>query len=86
MQTFAKQLSELDDYALAINGVKNDYNAEDLENASLVFMEVFASLMFDCNQEELNQSQMEILFEEAGTSVHQTIKLFTGIDMKEINK
>lgn len=84
METFAKQLSELSDFALTIHGIKNRYNEEDLFNATLVFFEVFSSLMYDCHNEKLNESQLKILFEEAGTSMHQTINIFTGIDLKKI--
>ncbi|MCD6435585.1 MAG: hypothetical protein J7L15_04290, partial [Clostridiales bacterium] len=84
--TFSGQLSELSDFALAINGIKNEYNEDDLVNASLVFMEIFSSLMFDCHANKLDQTQMGTLFEEAGTTMHQTIKVFTGIDIKEVLK
>ncbi len=83
METFSKQLSELSDFALAINGTKNKYNKEDIFNASLVFFEVFTSLMYDHHKDKLTQEQLEILAEEAGKSIHQTIKLFTVIDLKE---
>ena len=83
MKTFKKQLSDLSDYALEISGLKNEYEDKDMINASLVFMEVFSSLTFDKHKGELTQEQMEILFEEAGKSLRQTIKLFTGIDTVE---
>ena len=82
METFSKQLSELADYALTISGTKNDYSDEDIMNATLVFMEVISSRMFD-HHDNLNQKQMEKLFEEAGKSVNQTIKLFTGFDTRK---
>jgi hypothetical protein len=83
METFKTQLSNLADFALEINGIKNLYDADDMVNASLVFMEVFSSLMFDHHKDKLNEEQMSELFEEAGKSMRQTIKLFTGIDMVE---
>jgi hypothetical protein len=83
METFKTQLSNLADFALEINGIKNAYDADDMVNASLVFMEVFSSLMFDHHQGKLDEEQMSELFEEAGKSMRQTIKLFTGIDMVE---
>jgi len=86
MKTFAKQLYDLSDYALEISGIKNKYNEEDMINASLVFFEVFSSLMYDNHKGKLNQEQMEVLFREAGESMRQTIKLFTGIDTKEYLK
>lgn len=82
METFAKQLSELADYALTISGIKNPYSDEDMINATLVFMEVFSSRMFDQHSGKLTEDQMTELFQEAGNSMHQTIKLFTGIDTK----
>lgn len=84
MNTFKKQLSELTDYALTVSGTKNKYEAEDMLNASLVFMEVFSSLMYDYNAGKMDNKQLEQLFEEAGGIFHQTILIFTGIDMKRI--
>ena len=83
METFSKQLSELSEYALVINGTKNRYSEEDMINATLVFMEVFSSLMFDYHSGKLNEEQMVELFVKAGESIGQTIKIFTGIDTKE---
>jgi len=85
METFSKQLSELSDFALTINGTKNNYSKEDMFNASLIFFEVFTSLMYDCHKDKLDQGQLEILAEEAGKSIHQTIQIFTGVDLKEID-
>jgi len=85
METFAKQLSELSDFALTISGLKNKYNEKDLFNASLVFFEVFSSLMYDRHKDKLDESQLKILFKEAGKSIHQTIHIFTGVDLKKIN-
>ena len=83
METFSKQLSELSDFALTISGTKNKYNKEDIFNASLVFFEVFTSLMYDHHKDKLSQEQLEILSEEAGKSIHQTIQIFTGVDLKD---
>lgn len=82
-ETFSKQLSDLSDFALTINGTKNDYNKEDMFNASLVFFEVFTSLMYDHHKDKMTQEQLEILGEEAGKSIHQTVEIFTGIDLKD---
>jgi len=84
MNTFKKQLDELSDFALEISGIKNDYNADDMANATLVFFEVFCSLMHDKHNDKLTQKQMEALALEAGKSIHQTILLFTGLDMKDV--
>ena len=85
METFSKQLSELSDFALTIRGTKNKYNKGDMFNASLVLFEVFISLMHDHHKAKLTQEQLEILANEAGRSIHQTVKLFTGVDLKELD-
>lgn len=82
MKTFKAQLSDLADFALEINGTKNDYTDTDMINATLVFMEVFGSLSFDYYKNKLNEEQMCTIFEEAGKSIKQTIEIFTGIDTK----
>ena len=83
METFSKQLSELSDFALTISGTKNNYNEKDIFNASLVFFEVFISLMYDFHKNKLTQEQLELLAEEAGKNINQTVKLFTGINLKK---
>ena len=85
METFSKQLSELSDFALTIRGTKNKYNKGDMFNASLVLFEVFISLMHDHHKAKLTQEQLGILANEAGRSIHQTVKLFTGVDLKELD-
>lgn len=84
MQTFKKDLSDLADFALEINGTKNDYTEEDMMNATLVFFEVFSSLMYDHHKDKMTLEQMEIISFEAGISLNQTIKLFTGIDTRTV--
>ncbi len=84
MKTFAKQLSELSDFALTINGTKQQYSEQDMFNATLVFFEVFSSLMFDNHKGILTQEQLEQIAEEAGKSIGQTVKLFTGVDLKDL--
>ena len=85
METFAKQLSELSDFALTISGIKNKYSKKDMFNSSLVFFEVFTSLMYDNYKDKLTQEQLEVLSEEAGKSINQTIQIFTGIDLKDLD-
>jgi len=84
MKTFKNQLDELADFALEINGIKNDYTQEDLSNATLVFMEVLSSLMFDHYIHKLTEDQMIDLFTEFGLSMRQSILLSTGIDLHKI--
>ena len=83
METFAKQLSELSDFAAVIRGTKNEYKKEDMVNATIVFFEVFSSLMYDYHKDQLTKEQLEIISGEAGKSIGQTVKLFTGVDFKE---
>ena len=83
MQTFKKDLSDLADFALEISGTKNAYTDEDMMNATFVFFEVFSSLMFDHHRDKLDIDQMSLIAVEAGNSISQTIKLFTGVDTKE---
>lgn len=84
MKTFKKELSDLASYALEIKGLKNEYKDEDILNAVLVFMEVFSSLMYDYHKDKISQEQMEVIFQEAGNSLRQTVNVFTGIDMTKI--
>lgn len=84
MKTFASQLKELSDFALTLSGTKQQYSEKDMFNATLVFFEVFSSLMFDNHKGILTQEQLEIIAEEAGKSINQTIQLFTGVDLKDI--
>ena len=68
------------------SGVYREYSETDLENALLILMEVFTAKLFDHHKDKLTQEQLEILCKEAGTSLRQTMILFTGIDMHEVVK
>jgi hypothetical protein len=82
---FSIKLSELKDEAIKLMGKKSNYSKEDMFNATIIFMEVFSNLTYDKHKEKISLEQMEQLFEEAGISIHQTVELFTGIDLKENN-
>lgn len=82
MKTFKAQLNELSDFALEISDVKNDYTEDDMANAMLIFLEVLASLAYDEHKPKLTEAQLLELFIECGKSIHQTILVFTGIDLK----
>ena len=40
--------------------------------------------MYDNHKGALTQEQLEVIAEEAGKSIGQTVSLFTGIDLKDI--
>ena len=62
------------------------YWDEDMINATIVFMEVFLAKMFDKHSDKLWQEQLEKLATEWWKSLHQTLELFTWIDMKKLNQ
>lgn len=72
--------------ALNMTGKKSEYTNRQLFDAAIVFMEVFMSKMYDKHSPALDQQQLLTLAEEAGKSLHQTIELFTGVDMKDVYK
>ena len=66
------------------NGVHREYSDEDMKNASLIFKEVFMAKMYDKHRPKLSDDGMEVVAREAGKSLRQTIKLFTGIDLHDV--
>lgn len=81
---FTKELKELADYTLANYGKDGKYSEQDLENAVLVFQEVFMSRLYCYHKNKLNLEQLCIIGEESGKSFRQYIKLFTGIDLYDM--
>ena len=83
------QINELADIILDLNvktpWVKRDYSDEDLNDTMIITMEVLLSKMVD-KHNNLNQEQLEVLATELWKSLHQTIEIFTWVDMKKINK
>ena len=79
-----KRIDQLADLCLETNGVYHKYSDKDLMNATLILMEVFMAKMHDKHKSQLTIEQMEKLAEEAGASFHQTILLYTGVDMKKV--
>ena len=71
----------LSDLVLENTGEYREYSDTDLMSATIVFQEVLLAKMYDAHSKKITQKQMLKLTEEAGKSLRQTIKLFTGVDM-----
>lgn len=82
---FRLKLSRLADDALQMAGRKHGYSGQDIVNASLVFMEVLMSLTYDRHVQACSKEQLSELANEVGQTLHQTILLATGIDIKEVS-
>jgi len=81
---FKKELEKLSTLALDLAGIKTDYTDEQLSDATLVFVEVFFSKIFDFHNGKFSDDQMMQLATEAGISLRQTILLFSGVDTRKI--
>lgn len=81
-----EKIKELATLSLENAGVHRDYTDEDLSDAVIILLEVFMSKMFDKHKDRLTQEQLEQLSTEAGKSMHQTVQLFTGVDLHKIYK
>lgn len=67
-------------------GVYREYTDEQLAQSTFVLQEVFMAKMYKYNKNKLTTEQQMKLAKEAGRSLHQTILLFTGVDLHTINK
>jgi len=65
-------------------GIYREYTDEELFQACFVFTEVFMARMHKEHKDKLDFDSMCMLAEEAGNSLHQTVLLFTGVDLKNI--
>ena len=83
---FNKKIEELSMEMLTHSGVHRDYTDEDLSNTVVIFSEVLLSKMHDKHYTQLGQKGMEKLAKEVGESLHQTLKLFAGVDLHKIYK
>ena len=83
---FNKKIEELSMEILKHSGVHRDYTDEDLANTAVIFSEVLLAKMYDKHHKQINQKGMEKLAEEVGESLHQTLKLFTGVDLHKVYK
>jgi hypothetical protein len=68
-------------------GEYREYTDEDLANAVLILQEVLMAKMWEYMKEKnFSKEQREQLAEELGSSLHQTVLLFTGVDLKKVYK
>ena len=74
----------LSDLCLENAGVYRKYSDKDMALVVLIFQEVFMAKMHDAHSDELDKEGMIKLAEEAGKSIHQTVKLFTKVNLKNI--
>ena len=81
-----KEIDKLSMKILKNSGVYCIYSDMDLMNATTIFMEVFLAKLYDKHKGKLSQEELEKLATEAGKSLHQTVKIFTGVDLKKVLK
>lgn len=81
---FKDALKHTSNVALTMSGKKFDYTDEELSDAILIFTEVFLSKMYDHHREKLSIEQMMELAEEGGKKMHETVLLFTGVDLHKV--
>jgi len=80
----SKQVEELSKICLEYSGVHRNYSDEDLSNAMLILMEILLAKTHDKHRSKLNNEQLLTLVEELGKSMHQTVLLFSGVDLHKI--
>lgn len=78
------KLEKLFTVCIENSGVYRDYTDEELFQATIIFTEVFMAKMHKKHKDKVDFDGMCELAEEAGKSMHQTILLFTGVDLKDI--
>lgn len=79
-----KKIEKLANEMLEKSETHRKYSDMDLANATFIFMEVMMAKTWDKHAKKVNMPGMEMLAEELGKSIRQTIKLYTGIDMHEV--
>lgn len=67
-------------------GEYREYTDEELLKSCFIFTEVFMAKMHKHHKEKVDFDGLCRLAEEAGTSIHQTVLLFTGVDLHNIKK
>lgn len=79
------KLDKLVNECLQLPQELQNYNEQDLLNATLIFSHVFTDLSYQ-NYRKLNFTQFQSvkLAEESGKNIRQTILLATGIDMHKV--
>lgn len=79
-------LERLANVVIENTGIHRDYSNEDLGNASIILMEVLMAKMFDKHKDKLKQEEFNLLAEEIGKNLRQTLLLATGVDMGKVFK
>lgn len=80
-QQIKTSLDRLANLCLENSGKKSQYSDTDLVNVTLALSEVIMSKCHDYHKQLLTQEQMELLAEELGKSLRQTILLYTNVDL-----
>ena len=81
-----KKIENLANDILENSGIYRKYTDMDLANTVMIFSEVFLTKMYDKHKDKLDQKHLEELAQEAGKSLRQTVKLFTGVDLHKVFK
>ena len=79
-----RDINNLFEYLLNNAGEYRDYTDEELKSVTFIFTEVLLAKTFDKHKDKVTQKGMQELAKELGGSIHQTIKVFTGVDLKEV--
>jgi len=79
-----EKLEKLFLVCLENSGVYREYTDEELFQACFIFTEVFMAKMHKEHKNKIGFDELCTLAEEAGKSLHQTVLLFTGVDLKNI--
>lgn len=82
---FRNKLESLAEDALIISGSKYDYSNEDLSFATLVFVEVFMSKMYDKQMKDnMMKNESLTMAENAGGELRKLIEQYTGVDLHKV--
>jgi len=79
-----RDIDNLFEYLLNNAGEYRDYTDEELMGATFIFTEVLLAKTFDKHKNKITQKGIQELAKDLGGSIHQTIKVFTGVDLKEV--
>ncbi len=83
-----QQLNDLAGLILDLNiktpWVQRSYSDEELGDTMIILMEVLLSKTVDKHKDKLSQEQLELLSEELWKSLHQTVSIFTWVDMHKM--
>jgi len=81
-----KQVSKLWMMMLENSWNKVEYTDMELADATIIWIDVMLSKTMDFHKDKLTEEQMQQLAVELWASIHQTVKIFAWVDMKELMK